>query len=118
MAKHKIDRALMKDLESRTFDSFGELAIYLRESVAHMKREELGRAMGYKYRSGGAFIQQVENNTRRQSPGMIAGYAQYFNINLLYICNIEAIEIRRQSEKDIIKRRHDIHRFYNHYINE
>ena len=102
MAKYKIDHALMKDLESRTFDNIAELSKYLREKSG-LKRATLARLIGFDKRYG-AFIQQVEERINPPSVRMLRAYTQYFKICPEYVCSIDKKEIESRVRKYLDKR--------------
>lgn len=85
---HRVDRKLMRDLESRTFKTFGELAKYLRERAC-LDRRALARAMGFK-ESYGVYIRQVEIGQDLQSASMLASYTKYFHLALPYLLDVDA----------------------------
>ena len=102
MGKPKIDKDLMKDLESRTFDNIAELSKYLREKRG-LKRATLAKLIGFDKRYG-AFIQQVENQINPPSVRMLRAYTQYFKISPEYVCSIDKKEIEERVKKYLVKR--------------
>lgn len=73
-----VNQKLIKDLKSKTFSGFAELARYLREEVAQMNRHQLGIAMGYEPRSGCAVVQQIEDGIKIAGAVSLVNYLRHF----------------------------------------
>ena len=85
----RISKTLMEDLISRDITSFSILARILREEIAHMSREQLGRAMGYQPSTAYAIVQQIED--RRKTAGIVSvrNYLSYFSgLDIPYVARL------------------------------
>ena len=78
-----VDPTLMKDLETRTFESFGSLARYLRERTG-LAPTTLARKMGLG-RGYGSVIRNVEEGRRLPSVNLVPRYLRYFDLSPSYV---------------------------------
>jgi hypothetical protein len=107
-----VDHKLMKDLESRTFRGFAELARYLREEIVHMNREQLGRALGYPPRAASARIQQIETGAQLAGVVSLTNYLKFFvEMDPMYAARLVGADRTRQLYHGVLER---IGRRYSH----
>jgi len=81
-----VKRKFIKDLESRTWNSFGELAQFLRQHDG-LGFLGLARQMGYPSRSFAAYIQQIEQGKKEPSAVLTARYARHYRLPQKLVLN-------------------------------
>lgn len=93
-----VNRKLMKDLEARTFESFGALSAFIRNRY-QLSLRSLARTLGMND-STASYLLQIEKgpNKEIQSPRIIARYAQEFGISLAYLIKIDTSDQRSRLE--------------------
>ncbi len=96
-----VNKILMKSLEGRTFENFGQLAKYLRVNE-NLGTRILAREMGY-HSSYSGFIYNVERNIRSPSPKMIWDYIGFFEIDPKYAIELDAEDWKNKRIKKLLE---------------
>lgn len=107
---YRIDRKLMRDLESRTFHSFGALSKMLRKKKS-LSLMALACEMGFKP-SASVYIHRIERNVEFQSPLMVARYANFFGLPVNYVLEIDTNDLYRRLKNRIETRAKKVRGLY------
>lgn len=89
----------MKDLESRTFESIGELVKYLRVAFLKQKRATLAKNLGFEKGSAG-YLKRIEEGTRSASANVLERMVKYCQLESEYIIKKDYDWNRRRFEEE------------------
>ena len=82
-----MSRRLLRDLESRTFASFGEMLSYLRINVSHSDHEAFSRMLGYSTHHA-TWLKRIEEQGKLPTYRLAESVSNAFELPSSYTRNI------------------------------